>query len=66
MKEHWIDHPNILEGDTVEIVPLEKEHLEALYLAASDKKLWELTPVFLPLITGIKKLISPFFRIRIG
>jgi RimJ/RimL family protein N-acetyltransferase len=44
MAEHWINHPTILTGETVELVPLEKEHFEELYLAASDKKLWELIP----------------------
>ncbi len=44
MTEHWINHPTILTAETVELVPLEKEHFEALYLAASDKKLWELIP----------------------
>jgi RimJ/RimL family protein N-acetyltransferase len=44
MAEHWINHPTILTGETVELLPLEKEHFEELYLAASDKKLWELIP----------------------
>lgn len=45
MTENWINHPTILTGETVELLPLEKEHFEELYLAASDKKLWELIPV---------------------
>lgn len=45
MPNNWIDHPTILAGETVELLPLEKEHIEELYLAASDKKLWELIPV---------------------
>jgi RimJ/RimL family protein N-acetyltransferase len=44
MKEPWITHPTILQGQTVDLLPLEKEHFEELYLAASDKKLWELIP----------------------
>ena len=44
MNEHWINHPTILTGETVELLPLEKEHFEELFLAASDKKLWELIP----------------------
>jgi RimJ/RimL family protein N-acetyltransferase len=44
MKEPWIIHPTILNGQTVDLIPLEKEHFEELYLAASDKKLWELIP----------------------
>lgn len=45
MTEPWIHHPTILIGETVVLVPLEKEHFEELYLAASDQKLWELIPV---------------------
>jgi len=45
MTEHWINHPIILTGETVELVPLEKEHFEKLYVAASDKKLWDLIPL---------------------
>ena len=45
MTESWIQHPTILNGETVELVPLEKSHFEELYAAASDKKLWELIPV---------------------
>lgn len=44
MKAPWITHPTILQGQTVDLRPLEKEHFEELYLAASDKKLWELIP----------------------
>ncbi|TXJ00864.1 MAG: N-acetyltransferase [Chryseobacterium cucumeris] len=44
MKEKWIVYPTILEGETVELITLEKEHFEELYAAASDKELWELIP----------------------
>jgi len=44
MKASWITHPTILNGRTVDLMPLEKEHFEELYIAASDKKLWELIP----------------------
>lgn len=44
MNNPWIPHPTILTGHTVELLPLEKEHLEELYLAAADKTLWELIP----------------------
>lgn len=44
MIELWIKHPTILIGETVELLPLEKEHFDELYLAASNKKLWELIP----------------------
>lgn len=44
MKKRWISYPTLLEGTNVELIPLEKEHFEELYLAASDKDLWELIP----------------------
>lgn len=44
MTEHWIKHPTILQGQLVDLIPLEKEHFEELYEAASDKKLWEFIP----------------------
>jgi RimJ/RimL family protein N-acetyltransferase len=44
MKENWIQHPVVLKGTTVELLPLQKEHLEELYAAASDKELWKLVP----------------------
>ncbi|WP_374462587.1 GNAT family N-acetyltransferase [Chryseobacterium sp.] len=44
MKEKWIPYPTILEGTAIELVPLEKEHFEELYIAAADKELWELLP----------------------
>ena len=45
MTTHWINHPTILTGENVALIPLEKQHLEELYLAAADQKLWELIPV---------------------
>lgn len=45
MENHWIQHPVILKGITVDLLPLEKEHLEELYVASSDKELWKLVPV---------------------
>jgi RimJ/RimL family protein N-acetyltransferase len=44
MAEHWIKHPTILNGTMVDLIPLEKEHFDELYLAAADKKLWEFIP----------------------
>ncbi len=44
MAEQWINHPAILKGETVDLLPLEKKHFEELFAAASDKKLWELIP----------------------
>ncbi|SFF05979.1 Protein N-acetyltransferase, RimJ/RimL family [Chitinophaga sp. CF118] len=45
MEQPWIKHPTILKGQTVDLLPLEKIHFEELYLAAVDKKLWELIPI---------------------
>ena len=45
MKNTWIEHPTNLKGNIVHLAPLEKEHFEELYLAASDKKLWEFVPL---------------------
>ena len=41
----WIPHPTVLESQTVKLMPLEKQHFEELYIAASDKRLWEFIPV---------------------
>lgn len=45
MKENWINHPIILKGDEVELLPLEEMHLDDLFLASSNKEIWELTSV---------------------
>lgn len=44
MSEHWIKHPTTLKGTTVDLIPLERSHFEALFLAAADEKLWEHVP----------------------
>ncbi|WP_407483037.1 GNAT family N-acetyltransferase [Elizabethkingia meningoseptica] len=44
MKHQWIAHPTILEGSVIDLIPLEREHLEELYTAAADKDLWALIP----------------------
>ncbi len=45
MNEIWIEHPTILEGETVKLIPLEREHFDELFAAALDEKLWEFTPL---------------------
>lgn len=45
MNKNWIAHPTVLEGESVKLMPLEHEHFEDLYIAASDEKLWEFTPL---------------------
>jgi hypothetical protein len=42
MKNTWINHPVILQGTNINLVPLEEKHLEELYTAAADKELWHL------------------------
>ncbi|AQX03734.1 GNAT family acetyltransferase [Elizabethkingia meningoseptica] len=44
MKCQWITHPTILEGSVIDLIPLERKHLEELYTAAADKDLWALIP----------------------
>lgn len=44
MKNTWINHPVILQGTSINLVPLEEKHLEELYTAAADKELWALIP----------------------
>ncbi|ATL45131.1 GNAT family N-acetyltransferase [Elizabethkingia sp. HX WHF] len=44
MKNAWINHPVILQGTNINLVPLEEKHLEELYTAAADKELWALIP----------------------
>lgn len=39
-----IDLQPVLNGRTIKLRPLEREDFEALYLAASDPKIWELHP----------------------
>jgi len=45
MSQPWITHPSTLKGESVDLLPLEKEHFEELFVAASDKKLWEYIPL---------------------
>jgi len=44
MTAPWIKHPTVLKGETVDLIPLEKEHFDALFIAASDKELWKYIP----------------------
>ncbi|MBO9201286.1 MULTISPECIES: GNAT family N-acetyltransferase [Niastella] len=44
MNHHWIQHPVILKGTTVDLLPLEEGLLEQLYIAAADPEIWKLVP----------------------
>ena len=39
---NWIEHPVILEGQKVRLVPLERDHFEDLLRIGSDPRIWEL------------------------
>jgi RimJ/RimL family protein N-acetyltransferase len=39
-----IPHPTQLAGKTVDLLPLEEKHFDALLTAASDKKIWQFYP----------------------
>ena len=45
MTEPWITHPTILHGESVELLPLQREYFEELYAVAADPKLWEFIPM---------------------
>lgn len=42
---NWINHPLILEGEKVKLIPLEKEHFPELLEIAKDEKIWEHMPI---------------------
>ena len=58
MKDNWINHPVILKGNEVELLPLEAAHLDSLFLAASNKEIWELTSVDY----SVKEIFYPNFN----
>lgn len=58
MKDNWINHPVILKGNEVELLPLEAAHLDDLFIAASNKEIWELTSVDY----SVKEIFYPNFN----
>jgi RimJ/RimL family protein N-acetyltransferase len=44
MGPQWIPHPTVLEGNEIDLIPLEREHFEELFIAASDRELWKFIP----------------------
>lgn len=58
MKDHWVTHPIILKGQEIALFPLEKEHLDDLFVASSNKEIWELTSVDY----SIKDIFYPNFH----
>lgn len=41
----WINHPVVLRGPRVELLPLEPGHLDSLFEVSGDPRIWELTSV---------------------
>lgn len=44
MSSAWIQHPTILSGQLVDLIPLEEKHFDELHTAALDKSIWEFYP----------------------
>ncbi len=63
MPSTWINHPAVLKGHLVDLIPLEPHHFDELFEAASDKRIWEFYPgdwsqheTFLKVYNGSLKL----------
>lgn len=41
---YWVQHPTILKGETVDLIPLEKEYFPEIIQRANDKRIWEFYP----------------------
>jgi RimJ/RimL family protein N-acetyltransferase len=41
MGKIWIEHPAVLTGQIIDLLPLEEKHFDELHAAASDKRIWE-------------------------
>jgi RimJ/RimL family protein N-acetyltransferase len=41
MGKIWIEHPTILTGKIINLLPLEENHFDELHAAAADKRIWE-------------------------
>lgn len=42
---NWIQHPVVLEGDRVRLVPLDRAHFTELVSVAADSRIWEFTSI---------------------
>ncbi|MBX2907449.1 MAG: GNAT family N-acetyltransferase [Taibaiella sp.] len=42
---NWIQHPVVLEGERVRLVPLERQHFTELVNVANDARIWEYTSI---------------------
>jgi RimJ/RimL family protein N-acetyltransferase len=41
MEKTWIEHPTILRGNNIDLLPVEENHFDELHAAACDKRIWE-------------------------
>ena len=41
MSKIWVEHPTILKGKIIDLLPLEEKHFDELHAAASDKRIWQ-------------------------
>lgn len=62
MAKIWIEHPTILSGQIIDLVPLEEKHFDELYKAATYKKIgefytgdWSVHETFLKVYSGALK-----------
>lgn len=44
MSDAWVKHPLTLNGKIIDLLPLEEQHFDELFSAASDKRIWEFYP----------------------
>jgi len=64
MREPWIKHPVVLQGQTVELLPMEKKHFDDLLSAASDKRIWEFYPGDWSVPEKFHKVYNASLRLR--
>ena len=54
---NWIKNPTVLNGQTVRLISLEKEHFPELEALSKDKRIWEFYPFD---VTNSEKFIAAF------
>src|SRR5436190_147980 len=59
MGKIWIEHPTILRGQQIDLLPVEEKHFDELFKAASDKRIWEF-------YTGDWSVYETFLRVYKG
>ena len=43
--KNWVDHPTVLSGYQVKLIPLEEDHFEALCILGKEKSIWTYSPI---------------------